>query len=144
MAGAEPAFYLAVVGAAAALWGVYSLATRTFVDVPTSAMGAFYMGTAVVAGLAHLLFESWIWPTLGEWTAIVTLGLLPIGLALYLWDYGIKAGDIQALGAFSYVEPLLGAGLVALIAGGELGWTLLVSGVLLGGGAALAARSARA
>jgi drug/metabolite transporter (DMT)-like permease len=61
-------------------------------------------------------------------------------LALYLWDYGIKRGDLQALGAASYVEPFLGAALVAMLGQGELGWTLFWAGVLIVGGAVLASR----
>ena len=64
-----------------------------------------------------------------------------MGLAIYFWDYGIKHGDIQALGAFSYVEPFIGAVLVALFAGEVLGWNLLWSGILVFGGAALASVS---
>jgi drug/metabolite transporter (DMT)-like permease len=139
---ADPHFYLAVVGTAAALWGVYSLLTRTLAEVPTSAMGAFYAGTAVTAGVGHLLLETWVTPSPAELAAVVALGLLPIGLALYLWDHGIKRGDLQALGVFSYVEPLLGVVLVVLLGRGDFGWSLVGAGVLIVGGATLAARSA--
>ena len=141
-ADTDPGFYLGIVGAAAALWGVYSLLTRTLSKVPTSVMGAFYAATAAMAGLGHLLFETWAMPSAGEWAAIVALGLLPIGLALYLWDHGIKRGDLQALGVFSYVEPFLGVVLVVMLGRGDFGWSLVVAGVLIVGGATLAARSA--
>jgi drug/metabolite transporter (DMT)-like permease len=141
-ADTAPTFYLAVVGMAAALWGVYSLLTRTLSEVPTSAMGVFYAGTAVAAGIGHRLFESWITPSPEQWAAIVTLGLLPIGSALYLWDHGIKRGDLQALGVFSYVEPFLGVVLVVILGRGDFGWSLIGAGVLIVGGATLAARSA--
>lgn len=136
----DAGFHLALIGTAAALWGVYSLLTRTFLDVPTAAMGVFYAATAVVAGLAHLLFEDWVAPSATEWAVIAALGLLPMGLALYLWDHGVKRGDLQALGASSYAEPFLGALLIVLLGQGELGWPLLWAGVLIVGGAALAAR----
>jgi drug/metabolite transporter (DMT)-like permease len=137
----DAGFYLAVVGVAAALWGVYSLLTRTFAEVPTSAMGVFYAATAAAAGIGHLAFERWVPPDPVGWAAILALGLLPTGLALYLWDHGIKRGDLQALGAASYAEPFLGAALVGLLGRGELGWPLLWAGVLIVGGAALAARN---
>lgn len=35
------------------------------------------------------------------------LGLLPLGLAFYCWDYGVKHGNIQLLGATSYAAPIL-------------------------------------
>jgi drug/metabolite transporter (DMT)-like permease len=77
-------------------------------------------------------------PTREEWAAIAALGILPMGLAIYCWDYGVKHGDIQALGAFAYVEPFVGAVLVALFANGVLGLDLLWSGALVVGGAAIA------
>ena len=120
------------------------LLARTFAEVPTSAMGVFYTGTAAAPASGTSLFESWVWPTdPAGWAAILGLGLLPIGLGVI--PLGLRrssAGDIQALGAFSYVEPFLGAAWSPCSPRGELGWTLLVAGVLIVGGAALAARSA--
>ncbi|MDW6022340.1 DMT family transporter [Mesorhizobium sp. BAC0120] len=134
-------FYLSLIGVAAALWGLYSLLSRSFADVPSSVMGTFYAASAILAGLAHLLLEQWVQPSAQEWLAIALLGMLPMGLAIFLWDYGMKKGDIQALGAFSYVEPFIGALLVALLAGAALQLSLLWSGCLVVGGAVLAGRS---
>ncbi len=41
---------------------------------------------------------------------------LPVGLAFYTWDYGVKKGDIQLLGAASYAAPLLSTGRSSLAA----------------------------
>jgi drug/metabolite transporter (DMT)-like permease len=132
--GPHRMFYLGCVGAAAGLWGVYSLVSRRFGDVPTSAMGTFYAAAAVLAGIVHLATERWVTPTLVQSAAIAGLGLLPMGLALLIWDYGVKKGDIQALGASSYVEPLIGALLVQFVGAGQLQWPMLISaGVILGG-----------
>ena len=101
----SPVFYLAIVGAAAAIWGLYSLFARIYSDVPTSAMGVFFAASAIVAGAAHFGLENWSPPSMADWAAIAALGAFPMGLALFFWDFGVKRGDIQALGAFSYVEP---------------------------------------
>jgi drug/metabolite transporter (DMT)-like permease len=144
-AGGQPdpdaMFYLGLIGIAAALWGLYSVAARALPDVPSSALGAFYIASALVCFALHYRLEQWVQPTQTEWAAIAALGLLPMGLALYLWDFGVKHGDIQALGAFSYVEPFIGALLVAGFARGVLAPELLWSGALVVGGAALASRS---
>src|SRR5262249_24054030 len=108
-------FYLSLIGIAAALWGLYSVLTRRLPEGPTSTLGMFYVASAIVAGGAHLLLERWVSPTPSEWFAMVALGCLPMGLAIYFWDFGLKRGDIQALGAFSYVEPFIGALIVALL-----------------------------
>ena len=138
---ANPAFYLAIVGASAAIWGLYSLYSRERAHVPTSAMGLFFAASALLSGGAHLGLETWVAPTWAEWTAIAALGAFPMGLALFFWDFGVKRGDIQALGVFSYVEPFLGAVLVAVLGQGSLTWSLFWAGVLIVGGAAIASRS---
>ena len=89
--GGDPIFYLSLIGVAAGLWGLYSVLTRRLADVPTSSLGMFYAASAVVALLAHLALESWISPTFDEWLAIAALGILPMGLAIYLWDFGCQA-----------------------------------------------------
>jgi hypothetical protein len=58
-----------------------------------------------------------------------------------MWDYGVKHGDIQALGAFSYTEPFIGAILAALATGTALSLDLLWPGFLIVGGAAIASSS---
>jgi drug/metabolite transporter (DMT)-like permease len=76
--------------------------------------------------------------------AVALLGLGPVGLAFFLWDLGVKRGDIQLLGTASYAAPLLST--LALVAGGEAraSWTLALAALLIAGGAALAAWPGRA
>ncbi len=137
----DGSFYLSVVGIAAALWGLYSLVSRALPEVPSSALGMFYIVSAIVSFAGHLAMESWVQPTPSALMAMAALGIFPMGLAIYFWDYGLKRGDIQALGAFSYVEPLIGAGLVAFFANGVLELSLFWSGLLVVGGAGCASTS---
>jgi drug/metabolite transporter (DMT)-like permease len=137
-ANGDAVLNLSLIGVAAALWGLYSIASRGLPDVPSSALGSFYIAAALVSFGLHFAVEDWVVPTREEWAAIAALGILPMGLAIYCWDYGVKHGDIQALGAFAYVEPFVGAVLVALFANGVLGLDLLWSGALVVGGAAIA------
>jgi drug/metabolite transporter (DMT)-like permease len=137
-ANGDAVLNLSLIGVAAALWGLYSIASRGLPDVPSSALGSFYIAAALVSFGLHFAVEVWVVPTREEWAAIAALGILPMGLAIYCWDYGVKHGDIQALGAFAYVEPFVGAVLVALFANGVLGLDLLWSGALVVGGAAIA------
>ena len=41
---------------------------------------------------------------------------MPVGAAFYVWDHGVKRGDIQLLGAASYLAPLLST-LILILAG---------------------------
>lgn len=134
-------FYLALIGVAAALWGLYSVASRLLPDVPSTALGGFYAASAGVTLAAHLLLEPWVSPQPSQWLAIAALGIFPMGLAIYFWDFGVKRGDMQALGAFAYVEPFIGAVIVAVFTGAALSWSLLWSGVLVVTGAVIASAS---
>ena len=126
---------LGLIGFAAGLWGIYSLISSRLGSVPTSAMGIFYGAAAVVSLVCHGSFEQWVAPSPEQWTAIAALGLLPMGLALFCWDFGIKNGDVRTLGVISYVEPLIGAGLVIALGQGEFRLSMLIAGFVIIGGA---------
>ncbi len=122
--------------ACALTWATYSLLSRRFAAVPSDAVTGFCAGTAILSLLCHLLFEETVWPASGgEWLAVLLLGLLPVGAAFYVWDYGVKKGDIQLLGAASYAAPILST--AVLVAFGEAPFT-----PALVGGAALVALGA--
>lgn len=91
----------------ALVWSSYSVLSRYFGKVPTSAVGGFCGVTAILAFVCHFLFETTVIPDFSSFVAIIILGLGPVGGAFFLWDYGIKKGDIQMLGTVSYLTPLL-------------------------------------
>lgn len=135
-----------IIGYGAALacaftWSTYSVLSRRFGSAPTDLVGAFCGVTALLGFVSHFAVETTVWPAdHWEWLAIVALGLGPVGAAFFVWDYGVKKGDIKALGAISYASPLIST--LLLIATGKASATMAV---LLGclaivGGAVLAAR----
>lgn len=92
---------------AALTWGAYSVISRFFSHIPTSAVGGFCGVTAFLALFCHLLFETTVLPSVQELGIIILIGLGPVGGAFFVWDYGVKNGDIQLLGSMSYFTPLL-------------------------------------
>jgi len=127
--------------ACAFTWSSYSLLSRRYGKVPTDLVGAFCGITALLGIFAHLLFEETVWPAdFGEWLAVAALGLGPVGLAFFVWDHGVKKGDIQALGAFSYAAPLISTLLLILFGRAALTPAVAISCLLIVGGAVLAAR----
>ena len=127
----------------AVTWAVYSVVSRRLGQWPTVGVTVYCAGTAALSVLAHLLLEETAWPeSAGGWAAVAGLGLGPVGLAFFLWDVGVKRGDIQLLGVASYAAPLLST--LALVAAGEAEatWSLGLAALLIAGGAALAARPA--
>ena len=124
--------------ACALIWSSYSVLSRRAGAVPTSAVGAFCAVTAALALLCHLVFEETVWPSGWQWAAVVALGLGPVGAAFYTWDYGVKRGNIQALGAFAYAAPLLSTLLLIALGLAEPSWTLAAACALIVGGAVFA------
>lgn len=136
--------YLLGYGAAllcAFTWSGYSLLTRSFDRVSTDVVTGFCLATSLLSLVCHMALETTVWPASGgEWAAVVGLGLLPVGAAFYAWDYGVKNGDIQVIGAASYAAPLLST-LILLASGfAEPSWRILIACVLITGGAVLAAK----
>ena len=62
-----------------------------------------------------------------------------MGLAFYVWDIGVKHGDIQVLGATSYAAPLLSTAILIAAGYATYSHTLLVACLLITAGAILAA-----
>lgn len=120
-------------------WSSYSLLSRRFGAIPTNAVGGFCGATALLALLCHLLFEQTVWPGGVEWLAILLLGLGPVGVAFFTWDYGVKRGNIRVLGAFSYAAPLLSTLLLIAFGLAEPSWLLALACLFIVGGAVLAA-----
>ncbi len=117
--GFDPRYGLGYFAAlvAAVSWGVYSVLSRRFAAVSSDAITGFCLGTALLAGLCHFALEPTVWPdNPWQWAAAIGLGLGPVGLAFFVWDIGVKQGDIQVLGAASYSAPLLST-LILCLAG---------------------------
>ena len=138
----NPGLGYALAFGCAVTWAAYSILSRRLGRWPTVTVAVYCAGTAVLSLLAHLLWEEPAWPaSAGGWLAVAALGLGPVGLAFFLWDVGVKRGDIQLLGTASYAAPILST--LALVLGGEAeaSATLILAAALVAGGAALAARA---
>ncbi len=135
------AFGYAMALLCALIWATYSLLSRRLNQVPTDAVTGFCAATGLLALICHLSFETTVWPLgAGQWLAVLLLGLFPVGAAFFAWDYGVKRGNIQILGAASYASPLLST-IVLVIAGkAALTTTLVLACCLITLGAALAAK----
>jgi drug/metabolite transporter (DMT)-like permease len=132
-----PGYLLAV--ACAFVWSGYSVLSRRFSAVPTDAVAAFCLVTAMLSLLCHLLFERTVWPQTGaQWLAVAGLGLGPVGAAFYLWDIGVKRGDIRLLGVVSYAAPVLSTAILVLAGYAEPTGALALACLLISGGALVA------
>ncbi len=113
-------------------WSSYSVISRRFADIPTSSVTVFCLVSALASWLLHGMVEETIWPkTTLAWLSALGLGLGPVGLAFFVWDIGVKRGDIQMLGTVSYATPLLST--VVLIGAGfaQFSWGLAAAAALI-------------
>ena len=127
---------------AALVWALYSVTSRRMAAVPTAAVAGFCLLTAILAALAHALFEGTVLPTTEQWVAVVLMGVGPVGAAFFLWDVGMKGGDPRLLGTLAYAVPVASTLLLILLGEGSLGWRAVAAMLLVAGGGWMAARAA--
>jgi drug/metabolite transporter (DMT)-like permease len=127
--------------ACAFIWSGYSVLSRRVASVSTDVVAGYCLVTALLSGICHVLLEDTVWPdTLAQWLAIVGLGLMPVGLAFYTWDVGVKRGDIMVLGAASYASPLLSTLVLAAAGMVAFNWSVVAACLLITLGAVIAAK----
>ena len=125
---------------AAVVWAGYSVVSRRFAGVPSEAVAGFCLATAVLSLVCHVAFEQTVLPASRfEWLMVLLLGVFPVGLAFFVWDHGVKHGDIQLIGTAAYATPILSTLLLTLTGYGALGWTTAIACVLVTLGAVIAA-----
>ncbi|MEO0677345.1 MAG: DMT family transporter [Pseudomonadota bacterium] len=130
--------------ACALTWSGYSVLSRRFGSVPTAAVTVYCAAAAVLSAAGSALLEETLWPRdASTWIATAALGLGPVGLAFFLWDHGMKRGNIQLLGVLSYAAPLLSTLTLVLAGVADPTPALLLAAILISGGAAIAARASR-
>ena len=73
--------------------------SRRLGDVPSDAVGGFCGVTAILGLITHLSIEPTVIPSLTGWLAVLALGLGPVGIAFFVWDYGVKrcSGNFHGL-----------------------------------------------
>jgi drug/metabolite transporter (DMT)-like permease len=143
--GILPLFGYALALLFAIVWAGYSVLSRQMAAVPTEAVVGFCLATAALATIVHMTIEPAGWPQLpSQWLGIILLGLGPTGAAFFLWDIGMKRGNIRLLGTASYAAPVISTVALVLAGRAEAGWTLAAACILIVAGAVVATRSSRA
>lgn len=127
--------------ASALTWAGYSILSRRLGSVPTATVAGFCLATALLSVPCHLAFETTVWPEgATQWAAVIGLGLFPVGLAFFVWDHGVKRGDIQVLGAASYLSPLLSTLLLILAGWGSFTLPVGFAAAAITAGAVIASK----
>ncbi|ADZ91711.1 aromatic amino acid exporter YddG [Marinomonas mediterranea] len=98
--------YIAALGCAI-IWSSYSVLNGRLKHIPSNAVVWYCIITAVLSGVAHALLEPNTDLAPLPWKAIIALGIGPVGIAFFCWDFGVKNGNISLLGVLSYMAPAL-------------------------------------
>jgi drug/metabolite transporter (DMT)-like permease len=138
-AEALPGFACAL--ASALIWALYSVLARRLAAVPTEALAGFCLASAALALGGHVALEPAASLGARQALAVLLLGLGPMGAAFFLWDLGMKRGDVRLLGTLAYATPVVSTLLLAAMGEGTLGWRVLVAAALVAGGGLVAARA---
>ena len=96
---------------------------------------------AVLAALAHWVFEPTVIPTPAVLASVLALGLGPVGIAFVLWDIGMKRGDPRLLGTLAYATPVASTLILGLAGYASLSLTTLAAAILVATGGLIAARA---
>ena len=98
----------------AIFWAAYLLCSRFYSDRPVDLMG-FFSGVAAILSLVFCIHQGgFVSMTLKEVSLSILIGLTTSGVALYLWDYAIKKGDIYTVSVSAYMTPFLSASILLM------------------------------
>jgi len=89
--------------------------------------GSVISGEAIQLGSVDILY-------------LVIIGLGPLGLAFYLWNYAMKDADPRKIGTLAYLAPILSTVWLSLGTGLPLNAGLLIALALVVAGAILGRR----
>ena len=135
---------LSLIGAAIA-WALYSVLVRKVTyglpELPVSIV-VFLGGLlfTIPASILELRMNPIGSVSLGAVLGILYLGLVSTGLAMYLWNLCFSRLEAGLASLTFFAQPIVGAGLGALLLKEELTPLFLIGGVMIGLGLILAAR----
>ena len=135
---------LALVGAALT-WGLYSVLVKMAsrgASVLEISFFAFLGGLPLSLPLGWMELQS---QAVGAITPGVVLGMLYLGvistaLAMYLWNKSLALLEAGLVSLLFFAQPVVGAGLGALLLGEQLGWGFWIGAVLIAAGLIVSAR----
>ncbi|WP_108817881.1 aromatic amino acid exporter YddG [Pseudovibrio sp. Alg231-02] len=134
--------YVAAAGCAL-IWSSYSVLSRLIKTTSSDAVIGYCALTAVFGWLAHFLWETTAVPQdLTQIIAVIGLGLGPVGIAFYTWDFGVKHGNVQLLGVLAYGAPLISTLLLIAFGEGTLAANIVIAALAIAGGSLIAAKRA--
>lgn len=127
--------------ASAFVWASYSLGTKRVAHFPTAAIGLFGAVSGLLSLACHALLEPPTALSPRDWIALAAIGLGPLGIAFFLWDRALKAGDPRTIGVLGYLTPLASTVLLMAVTGRDFTPWIVAAAALIVGAAVVAVRT---
>lgn len=121
-------------------FAIYSVG-RSVAQVENNVVGPSLALAAAAALGFHFAHEPLYWPTLGQWGAIILMGIGPFTLANIFWDKATRSGSAATISSFAFLTPLVAMILLAVFGLGSVTTATVVGACLAITGAVLSARS---
>lgn len=121
-------------------FAVYSVG-RSLARVENNVVGPSLALAAGIALVFHFAMEQRYWPTLGQWGAIVLMGIGPFTLANMFWDKATRSGSAATISSLAFLTPLVAILLLAVFGLGAVTLATVIGAFLAISGAVLSARS---
>ncbi|MBI5777939.1 MAG: EamA family transporter [Planctomycetes bacterium] len=134
--------YLMALGAALT-WSSYSLYMKRFANTSAWTMGPVCIISGIFSLSGSMISGEVIRLGRVDILYLVIIGLGPLGLSFYLWNYAMKRADPRKIGTLSYLAPILSTIWLSLGTGLPLSFGLLIALGLVVSGAILGRRERR-
>ncbi|MFH1158578.1 MAG: EamA family transporter, partial [Pseudomonadota bacterium] len=111
-------------------WAAFSVVSRLAKGYSSEAIPVSFLLTGVLFMVLHFATGETGSITAGQWPYVFSLGV-SAGLGYFLWDVGMKHGDIQVLAASSYLVPLASTALLIVFGKGEPSLNVAIATILI-------------
>lgn len=100
--------------AASIIWASYTLLSRFYHNTPREMIGMYFGIGAIISVGLHCFHESTVVPNMKQWILIAVMSFLVSGISYFMWDYGVKKGNIKLLGILTYGNPIISSVLLVI------------------------------
>ena len=133
---------------AAFIWALYSIFCKKIKELKKQAIANFCFSATILSGLCHFTQEQHVAinlvTNLDITLIIIFLGVFPLGIAFFMWDFAMRYGDIKFVGTISYLGPIMGSILFIMLGVEQFSYIMVISLLLIVGGAFISSHKGKA
>ena len=119
---------------AAVMWGAFSVLSRRVRGYSSHVVPASFMWSTILFSFIYFIFyfnaDQFKSLACSDWLYLTALGIFA-GVGYFLWDIGMKYGNIQFLAVSSYFTPLLSTLILFLAGQGVLSQGVVLAAILI-------------